>query len=144
MERSCEKGLDAPPESTGGQEPRFTANLYLSQLDEAGKVNWVTQIKRLLMRYGFAYVWLEQQVGNSELFLSLFSQRLKDCYRQEWHAVVNESSRLRFYSTFKSQLQSERYLHCIQPNKFKISLSLIAYCTFIKPFTFNANANFFV
>ena len=65
----------------------------LRKLDEAGKVNWVTQIKQLLMRYGFANVWLEQQVGNSELFLSLFSQRLKDCYRKEWHAKINESSR---------------------------------------------------
>ena len=49
----------------------------LRKLDEAGKTNWVTKIKQLLMRYGFANVWFEQQVGNCSVFLTFFAKGYK-------------------------------------------------------------------
>jgi hypothetical protein len=58
----------------------------LKQMDEMGKTNWVTSIKRILFTYGFGEVWLWQQVGDDMLFVSMFNQRLKDCWHKNGEA----------------------------------------------------------
>ena len=95
----------------------------LKKLDEAGKVTWATKIKLLLMRYGFGHVWIEQQVGNPIAFLTIFQQRLKDCYIQEWHASINESPRLRFYCNFKLRFEQELYLQSVEVFRFRKMLA---------------------
>ena len=50
----------------------------LVTLDECGRNTWATSIKLLLQRYGFYIVWIEQGVGNEELFIEILEQRLKD------------------------------------------------------------------
>ena len=94
--------------------------LMLKRLDDAGRVTWVTSIKNLLFRYGFGIVWLEQQVGNSTIFLQNFTQRLQDCCKQEWHNDITSSSRLSLYCEFKSLLQPERYLNYLSPSRKRI------------------------
>ena len=34
----------------------------------------------MLFTFGVGYVWIAKDVGNSQLLLQLFSDRLKDCY----------------------------------------------------------------
>ena len=41
-------------------------------------VNWASQVKQLLSITGFYNVWLNQGVGEDEMFLKIFKQRLKD------------------------------------------------------------------
>ena len=57
------------------------------------------------------------------MFLSEFSQRLKDCARQIWHEDVESSPRLRSYRTFKSMLEPEKYLSSVHIFKFRTALS---------------------
>ena len=71
---------------------------------------WASHIKEMLFTLGFGYVWLAQDLGNSTLLLSLFSQRLKDCYFQDWLAKINESPKAEHYKNFKSLLDVEKYL----------------------------------
>ena len=52
--------------------------LMLKRLDDAGRLNWATKVKNLLYSYGFGYIWISQEVGNSVLFLTMFKQRLRD------------------------------------------------------------------
>ena len=56
-----------------------------------------SHIKEMLFTFGFGYAWLAQDVGNSKLLLSLFSQRLNDCYFQDWLAKLNESPKAEHY-----------------------------------------------
>jgi len=51
--------------------------MLLTRLDEAGRINWATIVKNMLFMYGFGYVWVAQEVGNIDLFLWQFHQRLK-------------------------------------------------------------------
>ena len=66
----------------------------------------------MLYRFGFGIVWLSQGVGNVELFLCMFKQRVSDISRQEWSSNITSLSKLDTYCTFKSLLEPERYLYC--------------------------------
>ena len=50
----------------------------LKVLDEYGQINWVTKVRQLLLLSGFGYLWIEQCVHNSRVFLSALAHRLKD------------------------------------------------------------------
>jgi len=84
--------------------------IMLKTLDETGRYNWVTDVKGLLCRYGFNYIWLAQELGDIDLFITMFKQRVKDCALQEWHSNVCATSKLSYYSEYKTLLDVERYL----------------------------------
>ena len=72
-------------------------------------------------------IWLwcgivAQGVGNPALFIQKFKERLIDCSCQDWHASINEMSKLGTYCTFKSLLEPEKYLNCIEIWKHKVAL----------------------
>ena len=50
--------------------------LMLKGQNDIGRINWVTQIKSLLFRFGFGYVWIAQNVGNLNSFIQVFKQRI--------------------------------------------------------------------
>ena len=85
--------------------------IMLKRLDEVGKITWASHVKEMLYKYGFGYVWIAQDVGNSKQLLGLFTQRLKDCFLQDWFAKINESSKAEHYKCFKSLLDVEKYLY---------------------------------
>ena len=72
--------------------------------------NWVSDIKQMLYTYGFGDVWLRQNVGHPELFLTTFKQRLADNAFQNWHEELENNSKLSYYKDFKSLLNFEIYL----------------------------------
>ena len=55
-------------------------------------------------------MWISQDVGNSKYLLYMFSERLKDCYFQDWFSKINQSSTAEHYKHFKSLLEVEKYL----------------------------------
>jgi len=88
----------------------------LKRLDENKRYNWVTDVKGLLCRYGFTYVWYCQEIGDPEAFLYSFKQRLHDCAFQDWCADVSDSPKLTCYASLKTTLCLEKYLTVI-PHK---------------------------
>jgi hypothetical protein len=60
----------------------------LKNLDERGKVCWVTLVKNFLFSMGLGYAWIHQGVGCEKTFVSLFKQRIKDVFIQEWYSAV--------------------------------------------------------
>ena len=80
-------------------EYRLPKNCYkmLIGLDNIGRNNWASSVKYLLYLYGFGYVWLSQTVGSTEMFLSIFKQRVTDCKNQNWKEAINDSSRCSTY-----------------------------------------------
>ena len=63
------------------------------------KLNWASEVRDLLLRFGFKEAWYNQSVGNEALFLNNLKQRIKDIFIQEWHTRLQESSRPIFYRT---------------------------------------------
>lgn len=109
------------------KETRYPKQSYymLKDLDSAGRIksNWVTALKKSLFKFGFGYVWINQDVGDSVIFMSLFRQRLKDIAVQEWQNTINSTSKLDVYSTFKSLLNIEFYLTAVPNIKYKQALA---------------------
>ena len=80
----------------------------LKSLDEAGRHTWASNVKKLLFRYGYGFVWVSQEVGDINMFIKQFKQRLTDCMKQNWHASIDDSSRCDTYKYFKTLLNPEK------------------------------------
>ena len=107
------------------QNHRYPKNCYkmLKSLDDVGRRSWASNVKHLLYTYGFGYVWISQEVGDSKMFLSVFKQRLIDVKKQDWHRSINESNRCHHYKHFKSLLNVELYLNLDISKQLKISIA---------------------
>ena len=72
------------------ENTRYPKSCYemLRQLDSVGRYTWATNIKNMLYLYGFGYVWIAQEFGNDENFISLFKQRIADCFTQQWFSNI--------------------------------------------------------
>ena len=93
-------------------------NLLLSQMT-LGRENWASNIKHLLYRHGFGYIWEDQFVENASVFISSFNARLKDNFVQIWNASRNETSKLCLYNLYKLYFQPELYLSINVPRRLR-------------------------
>ena len=86
---------------------RYPKQCYamLRSLSEAGKTTWATNVRMLLYKYGFGYVWESNTIGDVNAFVKVFKQRLKDCCLQEWQSDINESPKSKYYCKFKLILE---------------------------------------
>ena len=89
----------------------------LYDLDSKGKVTWASGIRRCLSSYGFYYVWLNQGVGCTKMFLRSFKQRVIDCRWQDWYSHVDQSDCFSFYRVFKTTVNIEPYLY-LEVNRY--------------------------
>ena len=96
---------------------RYAKNCYLmlKSHTELGRTNWASNVRDLLYRFGFGFVWLSQDVGNVAVFLQEFRQRVIDCSAQDWHEQVSISAKCEHYKQFKTMLNVERYVSCNLP-----------------------------
>ena len=81
-------------------------------------VNWVSKVQTLLSTHGFYEVWLNQGVGDINLFLNVFKRRVDDNFIQKWSTELNESSRALFYRQF-SAFEFATYLDIINITKYR-------------------------
>lgn len=80
-------------------------------------VNWAALVRHLLLSLGFYEVWLNQGVGDYNIFISLLKQRLTDIFIQNWRARLEASTRANFYTSI-SIFQFQPYLEKINITKF--------------------------
>ena len=68
---------------------RYIRQIYAMMLNDMVthplKQNWASRVKDFLSRLGFFEVRESQGVGNEELFLGIFKQRVRDVFTQDWH-----------------------------------------------------------
>ena len=95
----------------------------LRRLDEVGRNTWATNVKNLLFSYGYGYVWMNEEVGDINMFIRAFKQRIVDCSKQDWHAKLLESDKARHYRFIMPTLQTANYLKFNLPIKYQIALS---------------------
>jgi len=95
------------------------AYVMLQNLDDKGKVCWVTHVKNTLFSLGFGFVWLQQSVGCVKSFISVFKQRMIDMYLQEWDGSVACKDIFENYRLFKTVFGSERYFDFVERKCFR-------------------------
>lgn len=86
------------------------------------KISWAYNIKLLLDSLGFNHVWLFQGVGNKNIFIDVFKQRMYDNCLQLWNALLENSTRARTYKLF-SCFRYQPYLDIVKITKFKKALT---------------------
>ena len=96
----------------------------IKSLDDIGRETWASSVKQLLYLYGFRNYLGVQEIGDMDLFLSVFSQRLKDRATQNWRDTIDNSNRCYFYKNFKSLLTPEKYLTMGLSYELRKSLAL--------------------
>ena len=64
---------------------RYPKQCYnmLRSLAPTGKVNWASNVRSLLYKHGFGYVWEADTIGDGDRFINTFRQRIKDCSAQQ-------------------------------------------------------------
>jgi len=95
------------------------AYLMMSRTNLPGRMNWAKTVEECLCKMGFGYVWKNGGNINENGFVQSLKQRLRDCYRQEWHSRIGNSDRFIMYGSFKSVLEAERYLNNVNIKKFR-------------------------
>ena len=103
----------------------------LYEYDSVGRTTWATGIKNILYQTGFGHVWINQGVGETELFLQIFKQWLTDTNQQKWINELQNTSKLDLYITFKSELSLEKYFIMNIPNYNKRLLTKLR-CSSLK------------
>ena len=78
--------------------------MYQKSIVNMNTVNWVTNVRDLLNTARFGEVWLNQHVGNPDLFLKIFTIRLQDMYEQNWSTKMSTSSSARSCYIFKDMI----------------------------------------
>ena len=65
---------------------RYTKTCYdiVYNVCEMGRITWTTKIRTLLYNYCIGNVWANKGVGNIEVFLREFKQRISDICFQQW------------------------------------------------------------
>lgn len=104
---------------------RFPKACYqmLLNLHNNGRTTWATSVRNMLNMYGFNHVWVQQGVGNVDLFLNVFKLRLVNHYTSNWLRNIHNSSKLSTYSSFKCELVCEQYLKVLDIRKYLVAMS---------------------
>jgi hypothetical protein len=103
-------------------ELKYVKSVYKTMIQELernpGKNSWVKSVKNLLDNLGFNQVWIFQGVGNVNIFMTVFKERVRNHFQQNWNVNLNESSRARTYKLF-SDWKFQPYLDVIKIVKFR-------------------------
>ena len=90
-----------------GQKSLYINSVYqdsLDNIDVTNKYSWSRSVRNLLFECGFGDVWFNQGVGNTDLFIACFKERLFDMFKQGWRSRLLDSTRALFYREYKIDL----------------------------------------
>ena len=95
-------------------------------MDENEKKCWASDIKNILGRSGFYFVWLNQGVENVKTFLAAFGQRLVDIVIQKWSSTIREKDRYdMMYRSLKSDFGTVHYFFDMDIYCFRVAYTHI-------------------
>lgn len=97
---------------------RYVKVLYLAMSTDNESVNLATNVKDMLYRYGFGYIWERQEVNNKKEFIKEFKQRLHDEFVQQVSEKFRNGSKARLYRSLYTQHELPFYINNVNP-KFR-------------------------
>ena len=74
---------------------------------------WLKSVHNIINECGLAYIWYTQTLINSDWFISLVKQTLKDQYKQLWHSQTQNSAKALTYRLSKDNFMPEPYLEIL-------------------------------
>jgi len=74
--------------------------MYKDPAIKPNRTSWAKSVRHLLQSIGFNNVWMNQGVGNVNLFIRILKERFIDNFLQNWNSELIESSRARTYVMF--------------------------------------------
>ena len=83
---------------------------------------WARFVKCMLESNGFSDVWLCQGVGDRELFVKIFTERLNYVFFQNWSERLSMSSRAIFYKSIKQNWSFGQYLEHVNVTQHRKAL----------------------
>lgn len=86
--------------------------------------SWLADVKDLLYKLGFAYLWDTQNI--TSLQIKAVDERLYDQYIQIWYSCVNASPNLRTYRFLRESLSSKATY-----SVYKIIITELLYLDFL-------------
>ena len=101
------------------------ATLYDDCLKKTRTINWVSQVRDVLLNTGFGYIWYTQNVDNKSTFLSQLKQRMTDQFIQSMFSVFDTSPKCFIYKYMVNNLCLQSYLQ--KPITFKHKQILCKY-----------------
>ena len=99
------------------------AYTMLALQGQNGKTCWATEVRELLFRTGFGYVWLNQGVNDVSCFLKAFKQRLFDMFVGEWSSTIRNKERYVLYNVVTDGFGKASYMQDIDIYCFRVALS---------------------
>ncbi len=99
--------------------------VYKSDVREAdnGKINWVSRLKDMLNSLGLGDTWANQETIDHKAFVSVFKQRIIDCFIQKWRGDIEASNVLTFYRHIKVNFEFENYLNVVKNDTLRKCLT---------------------
>ena len=73
----------------------------------------MSNVKKLLYDYEFNYVFDNQTVVNEVVFLSMFKQRIIECFLQEWYTSKSNSTMLTLHHHVKDTFEYDNDLDIV-------------------------------
>ena len=89
---------------------RLLRAVYLQSKNRAGRNEWCSQTKQLLVSLGLGHLWQTEQVGGEKDWKNLVRSCIKAREQKEWLAKIDQTPKLRVYRTLKRELVREDYL----------------------------------
>ena len=86
-------------------------NLFI---DENVDFSWIKHPKHILDDTGYFCIWFQQFFQNSYILLALIRNRLHDQFTQEWHFLIQSSSKAINYRLSKDNFEFENYFNILE------------------------------
>ena len=100
----------------------YNIALQLNELENTRPASfWVENIKNILYKYGFGYVWENQNYVDDIIFIDQFKNTIIDCFWQTNNAEINDLSHNRLYRHLSTE--SSDYLEKLPNNFLRISIT---------------------
>ena len=100
----------------------YLNSLHLNINDSFDKSNfWAINVKNILFKNGFGYIWVNQHLGIDKSFLSVFKSRIKDIFFQNNQVEISNLSINRLYRHLNND--SNKYLFSFPNNYIRIALT---------------------
>ena len=93
-----------------------------------------------MCEHGFGIVWMSQEVGSEQQFISEFKDRLICTFKQNWHSDFESKDKYSWFFSFKHVFQVETFLSVIKDKWHRINMTRFR----LRTLGLNANKRWFL